>query len=185
MSITYIVAQIINCIGSTINMVGISVKEKRKILLLFTIGNTCVAIALGLLGAKSGMTVQAIFVIESIINYFLDKKYAKYPKWLIFLYTFIPTIVLIINFESFWDLLPLIGGIVFPLALLSKDLFLRNLNLVSVILWIPYGLHFEAYVSAISCTIFSIINISAIIRFDVLKWIKKSKNIIETSKVEE
>ena len=169
MTIIGIVSNIINCIGSTINMIGISIKDKRKILLFFIFGNLCVAISLGLLNAIVGMFVQLIFVIETIINYFWEKKHEKYPIWMILLYVIAPCLMLIITFSTLWDFLPMVASILFPLALLSNNLKLRLLNLFSVIVWIPYNLHFGQYVGAVSCLIFTIINIIAIVRLDLRK----------------
>ena len=168
MTIIEIIAQIINCIGSTINMIGINIKEKRKVLLFFIFGNLFVAISLGLLGAKAGMLVQIIFFIETIINYLFEKKFEKYPIWLILLYIIIPCIILTITFETMWDFLAITASVLFPLALLSKNLKLRLLNLLSVIVWIPYNFHFGQYVGALSCLIFTIINIIAIVRLDLI-----------------
>ena len=169
MTTTNILAQIINFMGCIFNMIGINIKNKSKILLFFIIGNSCVATALGILNAKVGMIIQIIFVIETVINYFFEKKYDKYPFWLIILYIVIPTAILISTFSTVWDILPLISGIIFPIAILLRGFKLRFLNLVSVFLWIPYNFHFGAYVGAIGCIIFAIFNISAIIRLDLLK----------------
>ena len=164
-----VISQIINGIGSTTNMIGINARDKRKILLFFIFGNAFVATSLGLLDARVGMLVQIIFVIETIINYFWERKYDKYPLWLIVLYVIIPCTVLAVTFQSVWDFLPIIASILFPLALLSQNLCLRILNLFSVVVWIPYNLHFGQYVGGISCLIFTIINIIAIVRLDILK----------------
>ena len=164
-----IISNIINCIGSTLNMIGVNVKDKSKVLIFFIFGNLCVAIALGLLNAKAGMFVQLTFVVETIINYFWDKKNDKYPIWMILLYVIVPCILLIITFDSVWNILPLIGGIVFPLALLSKGFKLRFLNFISVVVWIPYNFHVGQYVGTISCIIFAIMNAIAIIRLDIIK----------------
>ena len=164
---TNIVAQIINGIGSVFSMIGINIKNKRTVLLFFIIGNSCVATALGLLNAKSGMILQTIFVIETIINYFWEKNHDKYPPWLILIYLILPVIILLLNFKTPWDILIIIASIVFPLALLSKDLKLRLLNLLSILLWIPYNFRFDAIVGAIACIIFAIMNIIAIIRLDI------------------
>ena len=170
MSIIQIISQVINGLGTLFNIIGISLKNKNKTLLFFIIGNTCVAIALGLLNATAGMIVQIVFVVETIINYFLEKKKDfKYPWWLITIYVLIPCFILIITFSSPWDLLPMLSGIVFPLALISKNFVLRLLNLVSVMAWIPYCLHFGQFVGAIGCMILAISNIVSIIRFDILK----------------
>ncbi len=169
MTVIEIIANLINCIGTTLNIIGINIKEKRKVLLFFILGNTIVATSLGLLNATSGMIVQIIFVIETIINYFWDRKYDKYPIWMILLYVIFPCIILTITFKTIWDLIPIMGGILFPLALLSKNFKLRLLNLLSVVIWVPYSFHFGQYVGAIGCTIFTIMNIIAIIRFDIKK----------------
>lgn len=169
MTIVEIISQIINCIGTIINMIGINIKDKRKILLFFILGNLCVTISLGLLKAKVGMLVQMIFVIETIINYFWERKFEKYPKWLILLYIVIPCMMLIKTFENIWDLLPLAASILFSLVLISKNFKLRMLNLLSVAVWIPYNFHFGQYAGALSCFIFTVMNIIAIIRFDFLK----------------
>ena len=164
-----IISQVINGLGVIINMIGISLKVKNKTLLFFIVGNTCGAIALGLLNATAGMLVQIIFVIETIINYFLEKKNYKFPLWLVFPYILIPCCILGITFSSYWDFLPILAGILFPLAIISKNFTLRFLNLIAVSSWIPYCLHFGQYVGAIGSTILAIMNIVSIIRFDVLK----------------
>ena len=169
MTITQLAAQIINGFGTFSNIIGINMKDKSKTLLLFTLGNTCVAIALGLLNAMTGMAVQIIFVTETIINYFWEKKNNKYPIWLIILYILIPCLILTFTFNSLWDILPILAGIFFPLAVISKKFALRMLNLLSVVVWIPYNFYFGQYVGTISCTIFTITNIAAIVRFDILK----------------
>ena len=168
-----IIAQVVNGIGTFINAIGINIKDKRKILLHFIIGNIFCALAVGLLGAVSGTIILIIFVIETIINYFWEKKSDTYPLWLIALYIVVPCAILIATMTSPWDLLPLAAGILFPLAMVSKDLLLRSLNLLSVAVWIPYNFHFGQYVGAISCAIFTVINAVAIIRLDVIK--KKAK----------
>ena len=172
----FILSQIINGIGTCLNIIGINIKDKNKTLILFALGNSCVATALGLLGAYAGMTIQIIFVIQTIINFFWEKKNNKYPLWLVFIYILVPTIILTINYQTMWDILPLLAGILFPLALISQKFFLRFLNLLSVVVWIPYNINFGQYVGAVSCTIFTIINIIAIIRFDVLKEKNNPKN---------
>ncbi|MBR6965093.1 YgjV family protein [Candidatus Saccharibacteria bacterium] len=164
-----IAAQILNCIGSAINMVGINIKDKKKILLFFIVGNILTAVATGLLAAWVGMLILIVFVVETIINYFWDKKYDKYPVWLILIYVIVPCVLSAITFQSAWDLLPIAAGILFPLALLSRDFKLRLLNLLSVSVWIPYNLHIGQYVGAVSCAVFVVINLVAIIRLDVLK----------------
>ena len=172
----FIMSQIINGIGTTLNVIGINIKDKSKTLIFFALGNSCVAIALGLLSAYAGMIIQIIFVMQAIINFFWEKKHSKYPLWLVATYIIVPTIILTISYQTMWDILPLVAGIVYPLALISKQFLLRLLNLVSVIVWIPYNINFGQYVGAVTCTIFTIINIIAIIRFDVLKEKNKAKN---------
>ena len=164
-----LLSNIINCIGSIFNMTAISVKDKRKTLLFFIFGNSCVAISLGLLKAKVGMFVQIIFVTETIINYFWEKTHDAYPKWMILLYIIIPCIIMTFTFSTAWDILPIIASILFPLVLLSKNFKLRLLNFFAIVVWVPYNFHFGQYVGATSCVIMAIINIIAIIRIDVLK----------------
>lgn len=164
-----IAAQILNCIGSTINMVGINIKDKTKVLLFFVAGNTCNAVATGMLGAMVGMLILIVFVIETAINYFWEKKHDKYPLWLILLYVIVPCALSAATFQSVWDLLPIAGGILFPLAMLMHDFKLRFLNFISVIVWIPYNIHIGQYVGAVTCAVFMVINLVAIIRLDVLK----------------
>ena len=169
MTILEIMAQIANFIGTTLNMIGINMKDKRKVLLFFIFGDLFVATSLGLLNAHIGMFAQIIFTIEAIINYFYEKKHDKYPIWLVILYVLIPCAVLAFAYESLWDFLPLIGAIFFPLALVSHNFKLRLINLLSVIVWIPYNYHFGQYVGAIGCTIFTLMNVMAIIRLDICK----------------
>ena len=174
MEMTVLISNIINCVGSTLNMIGVNLKEKQKILIFFIFGNICVAIALGILNAIVGMIIQLIFVTETLINYFWDKKHDKYPTWMIVLYVLVPCIALAFTFKNAWDILPLISGIVFPLSLLTKDFKLRFLNLISAIAWIPYNFHFQQYVGTISCFLLTCMTLVAIVRLDILK--QKVKN---------
>lgn len=169
MSIIAIISQVINGFGTLVNSFGIVSKDKRKTLLFFIAGNILCAVATGLLGAVAGTIILVVFVIETIINYFWEKKSDKYPIWLIALYIIIPCTVLIITATSAWDILPIAAGILFPLALVSKGFWLRMLNLAAVMVWIPYNFHFGQYVGAISCIIFSLINVTAIIKYDIVK----------------
>ena len=171
---TVLISNIINCVGSALNMIGVNLKEKQKTLILFIFGNICVAIALGILNAIVGMIIQLIFVIETLINYFWDKKHNKYPIWMIILYVAIPCIALAFTFKNAWDILPLISGIVFPLSLLTKDFKLRFFFFFFAIAWIPYNFHFQQYVGTISCILLTCMTLVAIIRLDILK--QKVKN---------
>ncbi len=169
MTITKIISQVLNGLGSALNMYGINLKDKNRVLKIFTIGNLLVAISLGLLGATVGMLAQLSFVIETLINYFWEKRHNKYPILLILLYIFIPSLILGISFTSCWDILPIIASILFVLAFISKNFVLRLLNLLSAALWIPYNFHFGQYVGIVSCTVFTIMNLIAIIRLDILE----------------
>lgn len=166
-----ILAQIISGMGTASNIIGINLKDKLKCLIFFIIGNSLVALSLGMMNAYSGMIVQITFVIETIINYFLERKNEKfqYPIWLIIMYIMIPCIINIFYFSSVWDIFPIAASILFPLAILSKGTKLRVLNLVSVAVWIPYNMAFAVYVAVVSCSIFTIMNFMAIVRYDIIK----------------
>ena len=181
MTTMQIISQIVNFFGSFSNMIGISLKDKRKILIFFTIGNALVATALGLLGATAGMIVQIAFVVETIINYFWEKKYPSEPIWLILIYIAIPLVILIVTFSTYWDILPMVASTLFALSMVSKNFYLRMLNLLSVVLWIPYNLLFAQYVGIASCGILAAINFIAIVRYDILK----KKNPSQTEEIKE
>ena len=185
MTTQQIVSQIINFFGSTTNMVGICIKNKRKTLILFTIGNSLIAIALGLLGATAGMIVEICFVIESLINFFLEKKYTLYPIWLIFVYVVVPVTILIIMFQSSWDLLPIVASVLFALSMVFHNFSLRLLNFLSVVLWIPYNIVYVQYVGAVSCGVLAIINLIAIIRYDILKKKESNREPVDNSQTKQ
>ena len=169
MTTIQIISQVVNFFGSGCNMVGISLKDKRKILILFTIGNYLVATALGLLGAITGMCIQIAFVVETIINFFFEKKYDKYPIWLIIIYLIVPIVIIVLTFSSYWDILPIVASVFFVISMVSKNFLLRLLSLLSVVLWIPYNWVFAQYVGAGTCLVMAIINFIAIVRYDILK----------------
>ena len=170
-----IAAQVVNTIGNVINMAGINVRDKKKVLLFFIAGTVFVATAIGMLGAVVGFLIQLVFLTETTINYFWEKKHNKYPAWLILIYIIVPCILSAITFKSAWDLLPIIAGILFPLALISQGFWLRFLNLLSVVMWIPYNIHVSQYAGAIGCTVFAVMNLVAIVRLDILKLKGKKK----------
>ena len=94
---------------------------------------------------------------------------------MIIVYIIAPLLVLLINFQSMYDLFVIFAGVLFPLSIVAKDFNLRLLNFIAVMMWIPYNFHFEQYAGAIMSTIFAIVNLIAIIRYDILKDKSKQK----------
>ena len=127
-----------------------------------------------LLKAYSGLVVCSIAIIQTIAQYYFDKKQKETPKYFILLYFILAILGGVITYKTLIDILPIFSFIAYVLSIIQKETSkIRFFTLIKLILWIPYDLYSLAVVSCIGRIITVISTIIGIIRLD--KNSKKSK----------
>jgi hypothetical protein len=166
----FIIAQIVGFIASGVNIFTIQIKQKKYILLGFMTMNLLFAINFILLQSYSGAIISFISAIQTLINYVLEKKEIPFPKWLIPVYLVVSFVCGMATYQSFVDILPVTGSILYTLSIIQKkEKNLRRITLANTILWLIYDLLVMAYSSAISEVFFLTSNLIAIYRYDIRK----------------
>lgn len=132
--------------------------------------NLLFAINFILLQSYSGAIISFISAIQTLINYVLEKKEIPFPKWLIPVYLVVSFVCGMATYQSFVDILPVTGSILYTLSIIQKkEKNLRRITLANTILWLIYDLLVMAYSSAISEVFFLTSNLIAIYRYDIRK----------------
>ena len=106
----------------------------------------------------------------------MEYKGKKTPKYLIVLYLVISILIGILTFSSLVDLLPIIASILFIFTLVqSKEKYVRLLIFGNLTSWIIYDFFVKAYLAGISDLFVISSTITAIIRYDIKKEVKKDE----------
>ncbi|MDE5831291.1 MAG: YgjV family protein [Clostridia bacterium] len=173
----FILAQILSFIAMIINMVAVQLKKKKHILLTIVVSNLLFIISYILLKAYVGALTCGIVAIEIIINTVLEDKGKKTPKLLIILYILVSIIIGVTTFGGFIDILPIIASILFVFTLMqSKEKYVRMLILGNLISWVIYDIFVMAYLAGLSDFFVILSTITAIIRYDIKKEVKKDED---------
>lgn len=114
-------------------------KNMKLILLLIFSTNVLLATSYFLTGAFNGTATCCIGAIQTIINYFLERKNKPIPVWLIVIYACTFTIVNILLFTHVADIIALLAALMFVFGISQKSgKGYRLWTMVNTLLWILY-----------------------------------------------
>lgn len=121
--------------------------KKMNVILLFSLfGNFIVATSYFLVKAISGGVICSVACIILIINYFFAVKEKKVPVWLLGIYILSFTVVNLLVFGHWYDVLALLASIMFVLSISQTNtLFYRIFFMSNSLLWIVYDIVAGAY----------------------------------------
>ena len=116
--------------------------KNMKLILLFVFSsNALVATSYVLTGAFTGAASCFVGSVQTIINYFFDRKNKQLPKWLLAAYALSFIVVNLLVFNRLTDLIALLGTLVFIAAISQKNgKQYRLWILINTLLWITYDL---------------------------------------------
>ena len=121
-------------------------KKMELILLLLFLGNTCVAISYFLTGAYNGGVSCTIGAIQTIINFFFERKDKPHPKWLIGLYAAAFIGINLLVYTQLADLIAIFACLTFIGCIGQKNGKLYRLwAIANCVLWLTYDLTSLAY----------------------------------------
>lgn len=165
-----ILAQIMGLIASIIMILGIQVKEKKYICLIFIVAKIFYGINFVLLSAYSGAINQIIGLVITVVSYIYTKRNKKIPLWISFIFIIITLIGGAFTYSNIYSLLAIGAGITYALIVASNNMkTIRKLNLIQSLLWTIYDLIISAYTASISSVFVFVSTLIAIFRYDILK----------------
>lgn len=163
----FVSAQILAVVSCAICMGGMQCKTLKNILLSIVLGSVFGVSGLLLLGATTGAALQAVFGIQALINYFFARKEIPVGKIHAAIYITIGIICGFATYRNVIDLLPVCASILHTLAILqTRESRLREVNLLSLSLWVPYYIASGAFGNLISVAAIGSSNVIGIIRLD-------------------
>ena len=116
-------------------------KDMRLILLLVFLANTFVGASYIFTGAFNGLASCALGAVQTVINYFFDRKNKPLPKWLVGIYALAFTVVNLLVFSRITDIFALMECFAFILSIAQKSgKQYRLWNLANAGLWLTYDL---------------------------------------------
>ena len=114
-------------------------KNMKLILLLIFLTNVLIATSYFLTGAYNGTVTCCVGAIQTIINYFLERKNKPIPRWLIAMYAVAFTVANLLVFAHITDVIALLAALAFILAICQKNgKQYRLWTLVNTLLWLVY-----------------------------------------------
>ena len=144
--------EILAFILSTIGTVCISIspllkgKNMKLILLLTFSTNALMAISYLLTGAFNGAASCCLGAIQTIINYFLERKNKPIPSWLVAVYAAAFVVANILVFSHITDIIALLAAIAFVFIISQKNgKQYRVWTIINTVLWVVYDLITRSY----------------------------------------
>lgn len=114
-------------------------KNMKLILLLICLTNVLIATSYFLTGAYNGAATCCVGAVQTIVNYFFERKEKPIPKWLIGIYAVVFLSVNLLVFANVWDVLALLASLAFIMAICQKNgKSYRLWTLVNTALWLVY-----------------------------------------------
>jgi hypothetical protein len=166
----FILAQFFGILVLIANILSMQMKNKKQIIFLFMLINVFASINYLLLKGYSGAIICFFSLIETLISKAFEKNGKKVPKAVLGIFIIISTILGMITFNIFIDVIPIICSILYIISIIQeKETNIRKVTLLSLILWIIYDILCQAYTTAISDSLMAISTIIGMYRFDYKK----------------
>jgi len=166
-------AQIFGGLAATIDIVGIQFKNKKNILISYTISSALFVISFLLLKAYSGAATAGVLGIFCIVNYLYDEKNKKIPKWMLYSMLISSTFITALFYQGYADIFTILSCIPYTLSLASKKE--KNVRLFTFLFLLCYSLYdilVFAYAAFIGDSLFLVSTLTSIIRYDLIKRVK-------------
>lgn len=177
----FILAQIFGILIIVANALSMQMKKKQQILIMFILANLFSTINFVLLQSYSGAIICFVAIIQTMINYFFDKKKKKLPKWLISSYIIAFILCGLITYQTYLDILPILCSILYTTTIIqTREKNIRRITLINAILWLVYDFAAMAYTAGISDMVILISTLVGMYRFDFKKE-KRKKIVVATN----
>ena len=175
----YYAAQAVGFLGMAVVIYTFQQNRQKRISAFQ--GLTCLifAIHFTMLGAVSGMAMNAVGVVRSCVFTFKSEKRWASHKWWPFVFCGISVVLAVVFWNDWWSLLTLAAMIFTSFSLWADNpVVVRALTLPASWLWLAYNIHSGSW-AGIATELFSTSSILiAFLRYDILpRYENKTKKI--------
>lgn len=160
----FILSQIISLLGLIIFVLSIQKSEKSKILLWQSVSFFMYSLSYFILNAYTGMAIYLLNIVRNITFYILEKR-GKNTKYTSGLFIIFCICIGVIQFENFYDVLPIIVFIINIVSIMQKNITkLKAGQIIASSVWIIYDTSTGAYIVGISEVIIIFASINSILK---------------------
>ena len=168
-----VIVQAIGIVAMTLTILCYQLKKRNSILIMQYTGNALWVVHYFLLGASTGLIMNALNVIRGII-YAIDKKWAKSWIW-VFIFASVSITLGIMTFQAWYSVLPMAGTVIATVALrIPDENTLRKVYICSVPPWMVYNALVLSIPGTISAVFTFVSIIVALIRYNGFKKAEKT-----------
>lgn len=150
-------------------------KNMTGILLCVFLANAFVGISYVITGAFNGAGSCFLGAVQTVINYFFDRKNKKLPTWLIVIYALSFAIVNLLVFDSILDIIALLATLAFVMSIAQNSgPKFRIWALLNASLWATYDVCSLSFGPLVTHGIQTLTAISGIVIHDFRKGKKEA-----------
>ena len=174
----YIISQILGIAVFVVCLVIGQVNGFKTILILKIIANVLQAASMIFVSVVTGAVVASLAAVISVTVFVFRRNDLEIPKWFAPVAIGVYTLATASSFSKPTDILPIIGGVLLVLSLVSKTTTgFRIYMLISAVMWIPYDIAVLAHANLLTHVGNFITYTLGIIRFDIIKRKKHGTDI--------
>lgn len=163
---SYYIAQTAAILGFIVLIISFWCKDRKKILKVQTVSSILYSIQYLLLGGYSGLGVNILGTIRSVV--FANKKESSKKFLIIFIIAY--AAVGILTWDSLISLFPIIASLVYVIATYNDNpQYIRIGCIIASVFWIIYNFSIMAYVGCVTESILMISNILAVAKLRAVK----------------
>jgi uncharacterized membrane protein (UPF0136 family) len=165
-STAFIVAQIVGLICAGITAASVQMKRRRDIILLIMISGAAYSVAAWLMGAYSGMVMNATGVFLALIAYIYSRRNKPTPKPVLVIYEIVVIVVWSFLYNGWVDVLTLAAQTLFLFEMMvRKENVLRVFVMMNTACWLVYNAIFQLYTPIIGNVVLLGSDTVALIRY--------------------
>jgi hypothetical protein len=161
----HMIAQLIGFVAVCCTFTLYQFNNRRQMLVISLCGAMLYALSFGLLGARTGLTMNLLSAVRVLVFSRYDS--TQRPVWV--MYTFIILFIGggLISWQGWYSILPIIGMVSSTVAFWQlKPVHIRRLSLISPPCWFIYNLIVGSYAGMAAEVVNISSNLSAMWRFD-------------------
>ena len=166
----FIVAQTIGVLAVIATLASTQCKSKNGTMAFIAIMDLLIIAQYALLGAKTGVIVNAVGLTRVLIFYLFDKEGKKIPWWIFASVSAVIFATGFIAFEKPIDLLPVFGTLVFTYGLWQNSIkVLRVTQLATALATLAYNVDVSAYADCVRAGLEAVFSVVGYVRYKVME----------------
>lgn len=173
-----VLVQILGIVAFAFLAISIQSKKKSSLLFFQILASIIFIIQFLLLGAYAGVVIMMVSVFRSVIFYKYKKENKKIKKNILFIFTIIILLSVVVTYNEITDIMPAIALLISTYLLSQNNLKWVRIGEINVcIMWIIYNAAVGAYINIFTQIIILMAAVFGILKHDINK--SKKENIVD------